>query len=47
MYVINNLLHLDLVDMSVIMSVVSKMRRRNYVDHAHAQSHFLALKTDL
>ena len=35
------------VIMSVGMSVVSKMRRRNYVAHAHAQSHFGAVKTDL
>ena len=31
---------------SVGMSVVSKMRRRNYVGHAHAQSYFFAVKTD-
>ena len=33
--------------MLVGMSVVSKMRRRNYLAHAHAQSHFWAVKTDL
>ena len=32
---------------SVSMSVVSKMRRQDYVAHAHAQSHFWAVKTDL
>ena len=30
--------------MSVGMSVVSKMRRRNYVAQAHAQSYFWAIK---
>ena len=34
-------------DIYVGMSVVSKMRRQNYVAHAHAQSHFWAVKNDL
>ena len=29
------------------MSVVSKMRRQNYVAHTHAQSNIWAVKTDL
>ena len=29
------------------MSVVSKMRRRYYMAHAHGQSHFGAVNTDL
>ena len=32
--------------MSVGMSVVSKMRRRDNVAHAHARSHFWKVKTD-
>ena len=36
----------DIYNVSVGMSVVSKMRRRNYVAHAHAQSQFWAVKTD-
>ena len=35
------------VGWSVGMSVVSKMRRQDYVAHAHVQSHFWAVKTDL
>ena len=34
------------VGQSVGMSFVSKKRRRNYVGHEHAQSHFWAVKTD-